>query len=91
MNAAFSQLAEARDESPVLHIEGRQIQSLRKAGGLVWFDFRALCGGPRSQNDYLEIASQFHTVLLSKAWMIRLAKGGYNAIAKERILTGEPA
>jgi cell division protein ZapE len=49
----------------VLHIEGRQIQSLRKAGGLVWFDFRALCGGPRSQNDYLEIASQFHTVLLS--------------------------
>ena len=65
MNAAFSQLAEARDESPVLHIEGRQIQSLRKAGGLVWFDFRALCGGPRSQNDYLEIASQFHTVLLS--------------------------
>ncbi|MCB2070860.1 MAG: cell division protein ZapE, partial [Ottowia sp.] len=23
------------------------------------------CGGPRSQNDYLEIASQFHTVLLS--------------------------
>ena len=65
MNAAFSQLAETRDESPVLHIEGRQIQSLRKAGGLVWFDFRALCGGPRSQNDYLEIASQFHTVLLS--------------------------
>jgi len=31
----------------------------------VWFDFRTLCGGPRSQNDYLEIASRFHTVLLS--------------------------
>jgi cell division protein ZapE len=31
----------------------------------VWFDFRTLCGGPRSQNDYLEIATQFHTVLLS--------------------------
>src|SRR5690606_4198974 len=30
-----------------------------------WFDFRTLCGGPRSQNDYLEIASQFHTVFLS--------------------------
>jgi cell division protein ZapE len=65
MDRAFGQLAEARDESPVLHIESRQIQALRKAGGLVWFDFRALCGGPRSQNDYLEIASQFHTVLLS--------------------------
>ena len=24
-----------------------------------------MCGGPRSQNDYLEIATQFHTVLLS--------------------------
>jgi cell division protein ZapE len=32
---------------------------------VVWFDFRTLCGGPRSQNDYLEIAQQFHTVLLS--------------------------
>jgi cell division protein ZapE len=31
----------------------------------VWFDFAVLCGGPRSQNDYLEIAAQFHTVLLS--------------------------
>jgi cell division protein ZapE len=31
----------------------------------VWFDFRAICGGPRSQNDYLEIATQYHTVLLS--------------------------
>ena len=32
---------------------------------MVWFDFKTLCGGPRSQNDYLEIATQFHTVLLS--------------------------
>jgi cell division protein ZapE len=31
----------------------------------VWFDFKDICGGPRSQNDYLEIASQFHTVFLS--------------------------
>ena len=37
----------------------------RRAGGVVWFDFKDLCVGPRSQNDYLEIASQFHTVLLS--------------------------
>jgi cell division protein ZapE len=58
-------LAESRDEDPVLHIEARQIRAVRKAGGLVWFDFRTLCGGPRSQNDYLELATQFHTVLLS--------------------------
>ncbi|HZY16160.1 MAG TPA: cell division protein ZapE [Ramlibacter sp.] len=65
MGEAFTQLAEMREEDPVLYIEHREIRARRKAGGVVWFDFRALCGGPRSQNDYLEIASQFHTVLLS--------------------------
>jgi cell division protein ZapE len=65
MQSAFERLAETQDEDPVLHIEARQIYARRKAGGLVWFDFRSLCGGPRSQHDYLEIATQFHTVLLS--------------------------
>ena len=65
MHDAFTRLAASRDENPVLHIEAREIKARRKAGGVVWFDFRTLCGGPRSQNDYLEIASQFHTVLLS--------------------------
>ncbi|MFP5324857.1 MAG: cell division protein ZapE [Gammaproteobacteria bacterium] len=65
MDAAFTELAESHDEDPTLHIEKREITARRKAGGVVWFDFRTLCGGPRSQNDYLEIASQFHTVLLS--------------------------
>jgi cell division protein ZapE len=65
MDAAFSELAEAHDEDPVLHIEQREIRARRRAGGVVWFDFATLCGGPRSQNDYLEIASQFHTLVLS--------------------------
>ena len=65
MADAFEKLAESQDEDPVLHIESRQIHARRRAGGVVWFDFKTLCGGPRSQNDYLEIASQFHTVFLS--------------------------
>jgi cell division protein ZapE len=65
MEKAFSELAESKDEDPVLHIEARNIEAKRKAGGIVWFDFKTLCGGPRSQNDYLELATQFHTVLLS--------------------------
>ena len=65
MALAFTQLAEARDEDPVMQIEHRSLPALRRAGGVVWFDFKTLCGGPRSQNDYLEIASRFHTVLLS--------------------------
>ena len=63
--SAFERLAEARDEDPVMHIEHRELRAVRRAGGVVWFDFRTLCGGPRSQNDYLEIAARFHTVLLS--------------------------
>lgn len=62
---AFDGLREGQDEDPVLHIEQREITARRKAGGVVWFDFRWLCGGPRSQNDYLEIASRFHTVILA--------------------------
>jgi cell division protein ZapE len=65
MDDAFTRLAEAHDDDPVLYIEAREIRARRKAGGVVWFDFKTLCGGPRSQNDYLEIAAQFHTVLLS--------------------------
>ena len=75
MTEAFNRLAETADESPVLYIEAREIKARRKAGGVVWFDFRTLCGGPRSQNDYLEIATQFHTVLLSDvpAMPVRMA------------------
>lgn len=65
MAETFNRLAESQDEIPILQIESRQIHARRKAGGLVWFDFKTLCGGPRSQNDYLEIATQFHTVMLS--------------------------
>jgi cell division protein ZapE len=65
LNETFERLAEAKEESPVLHIEQRELHARRRAGGVVWFDFKTLCGGPRSQNDYLELASQFHTVLLS--------------------------
>jgi cell division protein ZapE len=65
MTDAFNRLAECQDQEPLLHIESREIKARRRAGGVVWFDFKDICGGPRSQNDYLEIASQFHTVLLS--------------------------
>ena len=61
----FAALADAKDEDPRLFIENRELRALRRAGGVVWFDFKTLCGGPRSQNDYLEIASRFHTLILS--------------------------
>ncbi|MFD2368120.1 cell division protein ZapE [Pseudoduganella sp. GCM10020061] len=70
---AYASIAETADEDPHIHIEQREIRALRRAGGLVWFDFATLCGGPRSQNDYLEIASRFHTVILSGIPMMSAA------------------
>ena len=51
--------------SASLPINGREIPLKAQAHGLVWFDFAALCEGPRSAADYIEIARDFHTVLLS--------------------------
>ena len=48
-----------------VEILGRQIATRRRGHGVIWFDFAALCGGPRSQNDYLELAQGYHTVLVS--------------------------
>ena len=48
-----------------VEIEGRDIQARYECEDVVWFDFYALCDGPRSQNDYIEIACEYHAVLLS--------------------------
>lgn len=65
LTAVFERIAECADTTPVLRIEAREIPARRRAGGLVWFDYDVLCRGPRSHNDYLELAAQFHTVILS--------------------------
>ena len=65
LEQGFTRLASGSDDDPVLRIENREIRAKRRADGVIWFDFKTLCGGPRSQNDYLEIANQFHTVILS--------------------------
>lgn len=65
LREAFAKIAETADEDPRIQIESREIKCLRRAGGIVWFDFATLCGGPRSQHDYLEISNRFHTVMLS--------------------------
>ncbi len=75
LRTAFARIAETSDENPLINVEGRQIKSLRRAGGVIWFDFITLCGGPRSQNDYLEIVSRFHTVILSDMAAISTGMG----------------
>ncbi|MCC6212442.1 MAG: AFG1 family ATPase [Burkholderiales bacterium] len=61
----FQELKDVEEETQALDVEGRQIRYRKRAGGLVWFDFAALCGGPRSYADYVELAKRFHTVIVS--------------------------
>ncbi|HVI25546.1 MAG TPA: cell division protein ZapE [Xanthomonadaceae bacterium] len=49
---------------PPLVIDGRAIAVRALAEGIAWFDFDALCEGPRGGGDYIELAREFHTVLL---------------------------
>ena len=51
-----------RDAGIVL--EGRRIPVRARTEGMAWFDYAALCEGPRAAADYIEIAREFHTVLL---------------------------
>jgi cell division protein ZapE len=62
---AFKQVADVEEEFHELDVEGRVIPYRHRAGGVVWFDFDVLCGGPRSHLDYLDLAKRFHTVILS--------------------------
>lgn len=51
-------------ERASLIVEGRAIEIRKVSEHVVWFDYTALCDGPRSQTDYIEIARQYHTILL---------------------------
>jgi len=48
-----------------LSVNGRDIPARALGEGVAWFDYEALCEGPRSAADYIEIAREHHTVLLS--------------------------
>jgi cell division protein ZapE len=56
---------DAGQADAALDIEGRKIKTRYCGDGVAWFDFPEICDGPRSQNDYIEIAMQFQTVLIS--------------------------
>jgi cell division protein ZapE len=49
----------------ILSIEDRDIAALATGPGMVWFEFNELCEGPRSQNDYIELARLYHTIFIS--------------------------
>ncbi|MFC1681677.1 cell division protein ZapE [Pseudomonadota bacterium] len=50
----------------VLNIDDRDLQTVRHADGIVWFTFEEICGGPRSQSDYIELARCYNTIVVSE-------------------------
>jgi cell division protein ZapE len=62
----FFELADHHGEpGGTLEIEGRPIPVVRHSEGTAWFAFTALCAGPRSQADYIEIAREYQSLIVS--------------------------
>jgi len=65
LRVIFDRLADTAALKPVLTVENRELHAIALSGTVVWFDFATLCEGPRSQNDYLDLASRFQAIILS--------------------------
>ena len=67
---------EHMEHNQPIDIEGRPIVARCLSDDVVWFEFKELCDGPRSQNDYIELAREFHAVLLSNVPQMSVATEG---------------
>ena len=66
LRAFFNDLSDGDGRYDVaVQVEGRSIPCRALADTVAWFNFSALCEGPRSQNDYVSLAKEFQTILLS--------------------------
>ena len=65
-HANFTHIAPntSQEQTPI-EIEGRTIPTVCCADGVVWFEFRHICDGPRGPADYIELARQYQTVLIA--------------------------
>lgn len=66
LRQTFAALAGGIASGPsTLSIEGRTLRTVDAGPGMVWFEFGELCDGPRSQNDYIELARLYHTIFIA--------------------------
>ena len=52
-------------EGGVLHVNSRDIPLRKRADNILWFDFAALCEGPRAVADYIALAKAGPAVIVS--------------------------
>jgi cell division protein ZapE len=48
-----------------ISVNGRKIKVVRESENVIWFEFAALCEGPRSPADYVAIASEYQSVIIA--------------------------
>lgn len=65
MSDIFRQVAGETGHTTPIEVMDRMLPVVHRAPGAIWFDFATLCGGLRSQNDYLALADRHHTLFLS--------------------------
>lgn len=65
LTSAFERLADGVILDPDVTIEGRALRAIRHSSQVVWFDFHTLCETARGQADYLYLAENYNTVILS--------------------------
>jgi cell division protein ZapE len=66
LETLFAELADhGTSSSGSIEIEGRPISVIRQSSSAVWFNFFAICAGPRSQDDYIEIAREYQSVIVA--------------------------
>ena len=66
LEALFAELAHYGSATDgTIEIEGRTIPVVRQSSSAVWFEFDAICSGPRSQDDYIEIAREYQSVIVA--------------------------
>ena len=46
-------------------VHNRKIKVVRESENVIWFEFAALCEGPRSPADYVAIASEYQSVIIA--------------------------
>lgn len=61
----FALIQDQSIQTTPITLHGRRIRVRKRTDKVIWFDFYDICTVPRSQQDYLAITEQYHTVLIS--------------------------
>jgi cell division protein ZapE len=65
MAVLFDQFSKGEVFSLPLSVCRRAIDVIQASDNMAWFDFYALCGGPRSALDYIELAQRYSYIMLT--------------------------